>query len=282
MSAVVRYSIRDYDALREFVRRIIVAKAENSGERYNWDGDERRFARNLEGYAAELTVCEHYGIDFKWDVYERAGDCGHDVMLRGRKLGIKATRYHAGMLLVKEGEIRHPNAPDAYLLAIVSLRESGTAGEVRLVGYIMRREVLEFGPPRRTVNDSRAPRNYEVPQSALMPVKARPRLESSEANPRAAPLVTGARPDHTNWADYQRCLKLLKVKDVVGGVSVDGRRGTLINAQVTVPRMPPGCRVVFLDEKEIVRDSNTRSNPGGTPISRDFASEEIGVVGTTL
>jgi len=90
--------------------------------------------------------------------------------------------------------------------------------------------------------------------------------------------VTGARPDHTNWADYQRCLKLLRVKDVEGGVSVDGRRGTLINAQVTVPRMPPGCRVVFLDEKEIVRKSDTRANPSGTPISRDFASEELEIV----
>jgi hypothetical protein len=87
------------------------------------------------------------------------------------------------------------------------------------------------------------------------------------------------RPDLTDEADYQRCRKLNAAMDIPGGVLVTAlhppKRATLINALVSIPGFPPGVRVVLLGEREMVRGSVTRNNPGGTPISRDYHSSDV-------
>lgn len=87
------------------------------------------------------------------------------------------------------------------------------------------------------------------------------------------------RPDLTDELDYQRCRKLNAAMDVPGGVLVTAldppKRATLINALVSIPGFPPGVRVVLIGERELMRDSVTKSNPAGTPISRDYYSTEV-------
>lgn len=87
------------------------------------------------------------------------------------------------------------------------------------------------------------------------------------------------RPDLADELDYQRCRKLNAAMDVPGGVLVTAldppKRATLINALMSIPGFPPGVRVVLVGEREVVRKSETRNNPAGTPISRNYYSTEV-------
>lgn len=106
----------------------------------------------------------------------------------------------------------------------------------------------------------------------------------SELNPMPAEMVQRepewpVRPDLTDEQDYRKCRELLRSVDVPNGVLVTAfdppRRATLVDAKMRVKGFPPGVRVILEGEREIVRRSRTKNNPTGTPVSRNFESEDV-------
>lgn len=163
--------------ITEFCRDVIAAKDKRSGDRYNWDGAERRLMRNIEGYMGEYAASYHYGVEFKGEVRAGCGDDGFDLELGGKRLGIKATSNKRGCLLVKRGEARNPKTmPVAYLLCLVDIEK----GRVELRGVADRDRVLAAHPLRRMVEGG--PLNHVLSQEELRPPRGA-RQERGGVNP---------------------------------------------------------------------------------------------------
>lgn len=172
LTGLPMYQLDDMDCLWQFAKEVIAAKHETS-TRYNWDGQDRRVIRNVEGYLAELAACEHYGTEFNWDVHERAGDAGFDLEVGGRLLGVKATSLMSGRLLVKHYELQKQPRPHAYLLVLVNIRN----GVAVLRGIATVPELVNRQPKKMRED---GPLNYVMEQSELKLVKGATRNETVE------------------------------------------------------------------------------------------------------
>jgi hypothetical protein len=247
--------------IRELVSAIIKAKHPRAGERYNWDGDQRRFIRNVEGFLGEWAVCQFLSVPFRFEVHQRSGDRGFDVETPdGMRVSVKSTAYENGRLLIKAAAPKPgQRRPDFHVLVIVDI----DTGAAKLAGWCTDVETNDREPERVRTN---GPLNYVLSQYELSPI--------ADLLPNDAEAV--------NEIEYQKCRKLLKAIDVPGGVVVNAydppRRGTLINAQTSPWPNLPGVRVVLEGEQEIVKGSETKANAAGTPISRDFYPREVEVI----
>lgn len=253
--------------------KAVAQKRANAGEVRWEDAPSNLTPQQAEemGMLGEIAAARHYGIEPYTKIERNRADGGADLTVGKYTADVKTTtvppkphKPEQPHLLVQHKEVPY----DVYISAYLADPDQGI---VQLLGYATRRLVLRY--PYKPFWLSRKVR--AVPNDALCPIRRRE--EPPYPDPAEARLV---RHDLTNWSDYQRCLRLLKAIDVPNGVWVPklGKRGTLINAQISVPGFPPGVRVVLEGEEEIVRNSYTKKNPAGTPISRDFYSADVKVV----
>lgn len=247
----------------ELARTVAAARASAGDVRWedSPSGDQTPEQVEFMGMLGEIAAARHYGVEPYTKIERRRADGGADLRLGEHTADVKATtvppdphKPKQPHLLVQAKDVPY----DAYISAYVALPMD--QGIVQLLGYATREMVLRYP--------------YE-PFAFKRPVRAVP-------NNVLCPIRRNTRPDELRYdeLDYQRCRKLNGAMDVPNGVRLrqNGQRGTLINALVSIPGFPPGVRVVLEGEKEIVRDSDTKSNPGGTPISRDFYSADVEVV----
>lgn len=254
--------------------RTVAAGRADAGEVRRGEGVKRGsltpFQVEYMGMLGEVATARHYGVEPYRKIERSRSDGGADITVGNYTVDVKATTTSPNSGNPKQPHLIVPNKDvphDIYLSAYVV--EPLERGVVYLLGYATRRMVLQYPlMPFKTEKLVRA-----VPNDVLRPIRRIPKPEGALA-------PSSIRPDLTDELDYQRCRKLNGAIDVPNGVVIPklGKRGTLINALVSTPGFPPGVRVVLEHEGEIVKNSDTKANPAGTPISRDFYSADVKVI----
>lgn len=238
---------------------------------------------HLEGALAEIAVAAFY--DAPYEGHTGSTDGGIDFTLGTWTVQVKSRphspHYRVGHMSIAEWD--HLTAR-VFFQTITHMQTSPYS--VELVGFATLERVKETPiedietrsgnvvPLRRIREDTLS----LVSPDAIMDAMHRFSKERDKSDAPPVPRAWGNR-DTPDPDDEARCKALQGVVDVPGGVIVSAYdppvRGTLISALATLPGFPPGVRVVLDHEPEIVRKSDTRNNPTGTPIARNFTSAEV-------
>lgn len=234
-------------------------------------------ATHLEGALAEVAVAHFYGAEP--DVSDRP-DGGIDFQIGSYVAQVKSRPYGAQRRSLSILDWDHLDA-DIYFQTVTYPDDC----TVVLVGYATRRRVLESPIREVSLEDGTVISVRRIPEKELSLVSPNAIIRAIERygshndsrTPSTMKVPRGWGQAPLSEAETAHLAALVRLTGLQGGVEVDGRRATLISALSDEPGMPPGCRVQFLHEREILRNSATRNNPAGEPVTRDYHPLEVKV-----